>query len=45
MLKGMSHVLLNLVPRSATADTLSTAQNADKCALSLQVRELGCTQS
>jgi hypothetical protein len=44
MLESMSHTLLPLVPRSATADAVSAPEDADECALSLQVRELGCTQ-
>src|SRR6266481_2211491 len=44
MLEGMSHALLQLVPGSATANSVPAAEDADECALSLQVRKLGCTQ-
>src|SRR5260370_18766868 len=44
MVESMSHTLLPLVPRSATADAVSAPEDADECALSLQVRKLGCTQ-
>src|SRR6202030_1276895 len=44
MLESMSHALLQLVPSSATANSVPAAEDADECALSLQVRKLGCTQ-
>src|SRR6266851_5216922 len=44
MLESMSHALFQLVPGSATANSVPAAEDADECALSLQVGKLGCTQ-
>src|SRR5712692_1605250 len=44
MLESMSHALFQLVPESATANSVPAAEDADECALRLQVRKLGCTQ-
>ena len=44
MLESMSPCSVQLVPRPATADAMSAAENVDECALSLQVRKLGGTQ-